>query len=98
MAVRTPWRVLAGRCGAGADFQSLEDAELGFRDFGALPERAVRTGEGAHVYAVELATQVRPGITAGVLGDPGEEERQPAQQDVGADPVFPCGDRPAGGR
>src|SRR6266851_1205168 len=34
--------------------------------------------------------KVRPGVAAGVLGDAGEEEGQPAQEDVGADAVFPA--------
>jgi hypothetical protein len=42
--------------GRGADFQGLEGGELGFRDLGALPERAGGAGEGADVDAVELGT------------------------------------------
>jgi hypothetical protein len=61
---------------------------LGFRDLGALPERAGGAGEGADVDAAELAAQVRPGVTAGVLSDPGKEKREPAQEDVGADALF----------
>ena len=37
---------------------------------------------------VELAAQVGPGPAGGVLGDAGEEEGEPAEDDVGADAVL----------
>src|SRR5271170_799341 len=74
--------------GRRVDFQGVEDVALGLGDLGALPEGAGGAGEGPDVDAVELAAQVRPGAAAGVLGDPGEEEGEPAEQDVGADALF----------
>jgi hypothetical protein len=43
---------------------------------------------GADVDAVELAADVRPGVPAGVLGVPGQEQGEPAEEDVGADAFF----------
>jgi len=40
------------------------------------------------VHAVELVTDVAPGVAGRVLDDPDEEEREPAELDVGADAVF----------
>jgi hypothetical protein len=43
---------------------------------------------------VQFAAQFRPGAAAGVLRDPGQAQRQSAQDDVGADPLlFPVIDR-----
>jgi hypothetical protein len=61
----------------------VEDVALGLGDLGALPECAGRAGEGADVDPVEFAAQVRPRAAAGVLGDPGEEQCQPAEDDGG---------------
>ena len=56
--------------------------------------RGKLAGEGADGDAVELAAQFGPGGVAGVLGDAGEQEGEPAQDDVGADPLlFPVVDR-----
>ena len=44
--------------------------------------------EGALVQALELAADVAPGVCGLVLGDPDQQQRQPAQLDVGADAVF----------
>src|SRR6266702_7415979 len=74
--------------GRRVDFQGAEDVALGFGDLGALPERAGGAGERADVDAPEFAAQVRPGAAAGVLGDPGEQEGEPAEDDVGADALF----------
>ncbi|MEU3278741.1 hypothetical protein ABZ698_16875 [Streptomyces antibioticus] len=38
--------------------------------------------------AVELAADLRPGVTGGGLGDPDQQEGEPAQDDVGADAFF----------
>ena len=35
-----------------------------------------------------LAAQFGPGLAAGALGDAGQEQREPAQDDVGADALF----------
>jgi len=62
-----------------------ENVPLGFGDLGALAEGPGGAGEGADGDAVELAAELRPGGVAGVLGDAGQQQRQPAQDDVGAD-------------
>src|SRR6185437_10080220 len=43
---------------------------------------------GADLDPVELAAQLGPGGGAGVPGDAGEQQGEPAQDDVGADPLF----------
>ena len=63
--------------------------------FGALPERPGGPGEGAQVDPAEFAAHLRPGRAGGVLGDADEQQREPAQQHVGADPLFePVAGRP----
>ena len=82
--------------GRRVDFQLAEDVALGLGDLGALPEGAGGAGERADVDAVELAAEVGPGGIAGVLGDAGQEQGEPAQDDVGADALFfSCGRRVA---
>jgi hypothetical protein len=47
------------------------------------------------VEAVELGTDGGPGAAGGGLGDPDQQQREPAEQDVSADAVFqPVVDRP----
>jgi len=55
---------------------------------GALGGPAVGGGQGDQVQAVELVTDVAPGVTDGGLDDPDEQQRQPAQLHVGADAVL----------
>ena len=74
--------------GRGVDVQGAEDVALVFGDLGALAEGSDGAGEGADVDAVEFAAQFRPGGAAGVLGDAGEEQGEPAEDDVGADALF----------
>ena len=45
-------------------------------------------GEGDQVHPVELVGDVAPGVAGGVLGDPDEQQREPAQLDVGTDAVL----------
>jgi hypothetical protein len=40
------------------------------------------------VHAVEFVADVAPGVAGGVLDHPQEQQRQPAQLDVGADAVL----------
>src|SRR5690348_16641172 len=70
------------------DAELFEDGGLGGGDLGALAEGSRGAGKGADGDPVELAAQFRPGRAAGVLGDAGEEEGEPAQDDVGADALF----------
>ena len=60
---------------------------------GVVAERclAVGGGEGDQVHAVEFVAEVAPGVAGGVVGvvgDADQQQRQPAQLDVGADAVF----------
>src|SRR5579863_5600119 len=70
------------------DAELVEDVVLGPGDLGALPEGAGRAGEGTDGDPVELPPELGPGLPAGVLGDAGQEQGEPAQDDVGADPLF----------
>src|SRR5208337_2428021 len=70
------------------DGEPGEDVLLGLADLGALAEGAGGAGERADVDAAELAAQFRPGGSARVLGDAGQEEGEPAEDDVGADAFF----------
>ena len=60
----------------------------GLGQFGALPEGPGGPGEGAQVDPAEFAAHHRPGLACLVLSDADEQQREPAQQDVGADPFF----------
>src|ERR1035437_3341414 len=87
-----PW---SGRCGCGGDdqrgfgqVQGLEDVLVAGGELGAVGEGAVVAGEGAQVDALEFGAQVVPGLAGGGLGDADQQQGQPAQGDVGADPVF----------
>jgi hypothetical protein len=48
--------------------------------------------------AVEFAANAWPGGADSGLDDPDEEQREPAEDDVGADAFFEPGDRPVEGR
>src|SRR5712691_671196 len=75
----------AGRLG---QLEVAQDLFLAGGEFGALAADAGRAGEGAEVEPFELVAEVAPGFAGGVLGDADEEQGEPAEQDVGADPVF----------
>ena len=55
---------------------------------GGLAEHPGRAGEGAHVQALQLVAGAGPGGAGAGLDDPGQEQGEPAEQDVGADAVF----------
>jgi len=40
------------------------------------------------MHPVELVAGVAPGVAGGVLDEADQQEREPAQLDVGTDPVF----------
>src|SRR5260370_15668021 len=87
-----PW---SGRCGGGGDdqrgfgqVQGLEDVLVAGGELGAVGEGAVVAGEGAQVDALQLGAQVVRGLAGGGLGDADQQQGQPAQGEVGADPVF----------
>src|SRR5512135_2811394 len=60
------------------------DTGLAATQFGA-----VGGGEGDQVHAVGFMPDVAPGAVGGVLDDPDQQQGEPAQLDVGADPVLP---------
>jgi hypothetical protein len=66
------------------DLELGEDVALGLGDLGALAECAGWAGEGADGDSLQLAAQGGPGGVAGGLGDPDQEQGEPAQDDVGA--------------
>src|SRR6266508_4656965 len=83
--------------GAGGELDDLlgrgqlelgEDGLLRRGELGALAEGAGRAGESADVEAVQVATKRRPGLAGGGLCDADQQQRQPAQDDVGADAVL----------
>jgi hypothetical protein len=55
---------------------------------GGLHDGAGRSGEGHLGDSSELPVDVSPGLAAAAFGDAGQEQGQPADQDVGADAVF----------
>src|SRR5258705_525444 len=83
--------------GGGGDLDDLlgwvvveggEQVALRFGEFGALPECAAGSGEGDDVEPVEVGADGDPGVSGGGLRDAHEQQREPAEQDVGADTVF----------
>jgi hypothetical protein len=65
----------------------VQDGLLAGGGGGALGDLAVGGGEGDQVHTVEFVAEVAPEVAGGVLGD-ADQQRQPAQLDVGADAVF----------
>ena len=70
------------------DAQGAEDVALAGGELGALLAGAGGAGEGAQVYALQLVAEVAPGVVGLVLGDPDQQQRQPAEEHVRADAVF----------
>ncbi len=73
----------------------MQDGLLAWGGHGALGDPAVGGGEGDQVHPVELMADVAPGLAGGGLGDPDEQQGQPAQLDVGADAVLAVSGRRA---
>src|SRR5437870_3230511 len=70
------------------DAELVEDVALLGGELGALAEGAGGAFEGADVQLLELLTEPVPGVAGGGLGDPDQQQRQPAQDDVGSDAVL----------
>ena len=92
----------SGGCGRGGfddllrrlDLELGEQVALGLGELSGLPERARGAGEGAQGEQVELAGDPGPGNARGGLGDPDEQQGEPAQADVRPDPfLFPVAGR-----
>ena len=47
-----------------------------------------RSDEAPQVQLVELPGEAAPGLAGGGLGDPDQEQGQPAEQDVGPDAIL----------
>ena len=84
-----------GRGGGGnddlaraGDAKAGEDVALGGGELGGLPEGAGRAGEGAEGELAELVADLVPGGAGGGLGDADQQQGEPSQEDVGADPLF----------
>jgi len=71
-----------------SDVQGAEDVALAGGELGALLAGAGGSGERAEVHALELVAEVAPGVAGLVLGDPDQQQREPAEDHVRADPVF----------
>ncbi len=54
----------------------------------ALSDSAVAGGQTDQVHPVELVADVAPGVVGDVFHHPQQQQREPAQLDVRADPVF----------
>src|SRR5512135_1149529 len=72
-----------------AQAQRLQNGLLAGGERGSLGDLAVGGGEGDQVRAVEFVPDVAPGAACGVVDDPDQQQGEPAQLDVGADPVLP---------
>src|SRR6266511_1347491 len=84
---RSSWSGPWGCRGELPDAWGLGQLELG--EDGAL--RAGELGalaEGPGLDALQLVANVWPGVAAGGLDGAGQQQRQPAQQHVGADALF----------
>ena len=98
------WRVTTRCCDLGLrdglgqlvveDLRRLANAERGQdlplarRRRRAFRDPALVGLEGDEVHAVELVAEVAPRVAGGVLRDADEQEREPAQLDMGADAVL----------
>src|SRR3954454_12320219 len=72
----------------GGDVELGEQVPLGLGQLGALAEHAGGAGEGAGVEPVEAEPLWGRGRAVGGRGDADEQQREPAQPDVGADAFF----------
>ncbi len=58
----------------------MQVALLQVGKLGALPDTAVLTAELTQVHLLQLAAHLLPGITGGALGNPDQQQGQPAYQ------------------
>ena len=70
------------------ELEGFEDVLLAGGSHRALGDAAVAGLESDQVHAVKLVADVAPGAAGLMLDGADEQERQPAQLDVGADAVF----------
>jgi hypothetical protein len=93
----TRWQRCAWAAPCGGDLDDLlgegevepgVEVDLRLGGVGALAEGPGGAGEGDGVEPVEVAAHVVPGLAGGGLDDADEQQREPAQHDVGADALF----------
>ena len=77
-----------GDGGGWGDLAGGENAGLGGVERGDVDDAAGTPGEGDGVDAAELDRDPPPRQVGGPFGDPDQQQGEPAQQDVGADPRF----------
>src|SRR6266511_808059 len=65
-----------------------QDGALGAGELGALAEGPGGAGEGAELDAFQLLAEAWSGVAAGGLDGAGQQQRQQAQDDVGADALL----------
>ena len=66
----------------------MEDLALAGGELGCLADAAGVALEGDEVEPFELTAEVAPGVVGLAFGDPDEQEREPADEDVGADALL----------
>ena len=66
----------------------LQDGLLAGCEQGALSDCAVVSGQGHQVQPLELMAEVASGVLGPVLGHPDQQQGQPAEHDVGPDPLL----------
>lgn len=70
------------------DGKRREDGRLAGRQLGPLEDVPGGACEAHQVALLELVAQVPPGVASRLLGEPDEQQGEPAQEDVGPDPLF----------
>src|SRR6476659_5320850 len=70
------------------DLTTAVNAGLGGGEWGGVDGGACAAGEGDGVDAAEFGGDAPPGRPGAAFGDADEQQRQPADQDVGADAVL----------
>jgi hypothetical protein len=70
------------------DVDHVEDGGLPVIELGAAQHLACGAGEPPDARALQIAAQVLPGVAGGALGDASQQQREPAQRDLGACAVL----------
>ncbi len=76
--------VAAGFCQG----ERREDLRLACGGCGPSRDASLRGLHGDEVHAVQLVTDVAPGVAGAVLDDADDQQREPAELDVASDPVL----------
>ena len=70
------------------DLQGFQTLERVWRGFGDLPDRAVRARQLSKFDPLQIVADVAPGVTARLLGDALEQQRQHRQRDVRVEAMW----------